>query len=95
MGKLAHAHHEPLHPGDVFLPIITLGFYGLRRFRPRWLYSLTAFAILAAWVGAAFLAASVYEGGEYLVVLPLMIIAAVTFFRLFLPPSSRKVTRHH
>jgi hypothetical protein len=85
--------HSASHPRDLFLPIVTLGFYGLRRFRPPWLYTATALLILGAWVGLAFIAATLYPGGEYLLVLPLFIMAVVTFLRLV--PTPARHAAHH
>src|ERR1700681_4879508 len=68
MRKIAHDHHAPLRAADVYLPIVTLGFYGLRRFRPHWLYAFTALLLLCAWGGLAYLAGTIQPGAEYPVV---------------------------
>src|ERR1043166_5640609 len=66
MGKPAPVHHHSSHgPRDVLLPIVTLGFYGLRRFRPRSLYNFTALLILAAWLAATVVVYSYHRSEEH------------------------------
>jgi hypothetical protein len=94
MGKPAPVHHHSSHgPRDVLLPIVTLGFYGLRRFRPRSLYNFTALLILAAWLAATVVVYSYHEGAGYLMGPVLFAMAAVTFFRLVPPTTTHKTHR--
>jgi hypothetical protein len=93
MRKIAHDYHKPFHAADVVLPIATLGFFGLRRFRPRWLFSVTAILILAAWIGLAYGASTVQTGGEYLVAPLVFVMVIVTFFRLAPPVKGRSAAQ--
>ena len=92
MRKIAHDHHAPFHAANLFLPIVTLGFYGLRRFRPRWLFTVTALLVLTAWVGFAYIASTVLAGGEFLVAPAVFVMVIVTFFRLAPPGKGRTAT---
>jgi hypothetical protein len=92
MRKIAHDHHAPLRAADVYLPIVTLGFYGLRRFRPHWLYAVTALLLLCAWGGLAYLAGTIQPGAEYAVAPLVFVMAIVTFLRLVPPASGRTAT---
>ncbi len=89
MRKIAHDHHAPFRAADLFLPIVTLGFYGLRRFRPRWLYAVTSLLVLAAWVCLAYVASTMMAGAEYLLAPALFVMVIVTFFRLAAPGKGR------
>ncbi len=93
MGKPTHSHRRSSHGPSLILPLVTLGFYCLRRFQPRWLYTLTAIALLALWVTLAFVAGSLYDGGELLVAPLVFVMAGVTFCRL-VPPARRTVVAH-
>jgi hypothetical protein len=93
MRKIAHDHHVPFRAADAFLPIVTLGFYGLRRFRPRWLFSVTAVLILVAWICLAYGASTILAGGEYLVAPLVFVMVIVTFFRLA-PPGKGRSAAH-
>src|SRR5437588_8511964 len=84
-------HHSSGHARELLWPIVTLGIYGLPRFRPRWLYTLTALLILAAWIGVAVAAGMLYDGGELIVVPALFAIAVATFLRL-IPQGPRRAT---
>jgi hypothetical protein len=84
-----HSPRHALRTWHVVLPFVTLGFYGLPRFQPRALYVLLAVLVLAAWLGAAFVVGSWYDGGEMLMIPVVFLMAAVTFFRL-LPVSHRR-----
>jgi hypothetical protein len=88
MGKPVHGHHEPFHARDLVLPVVTLGLFGLRRFRPRWLYNLTAVLLLVLWLLLAYVAGTIHDGGEYLAAPLVFVMAGVTFFRL-MPPTRR------
>jgi len=94
MGKphVVHHHHSGSSPRDVLLPIVTLGFYGLRRFRPRALYTITALLILAAWVVLTFSVFNYHEGAGYFMLPVLFAMVAVTFFRL-VPTTTHKAHR--
>jgi hypothetical protein len=89
MRKIAHDHHAPFRAADVYLPIVTLGFFGLRRFRPHWLYAVTALLLLCAWIGIAYFAGTMQPGTQYLVAPLVFVMAIVTFLRLVPPASSR------
>jgi len=93
MGKPARAPVEHFHASDVVLPLVTLGFYGLRRFRPRWLYNLAAVLPLALWLVLAVVAGTVQPGGEYLAAPLVFVMAGVTFFRL-MPAGHRRLAAH-
>jgi hypothetical protein len=88
MGKSQHAHRPHPRSGSWPLSIVTLGFYGLPHFRPRWLYSLTAISFLAGWLVLAFVAGMVRDGAEYLFVPPVFVMVIVTFLRL-IPAAPR------
>jgi hypothetical protein len=90
MGKPVHGHSDTSHARSIILPVLTLGFYGLHRFRPRWLYNLTALSFLALWVAIAFVAGSIQNGGEYLTAPLVFVMAGITFFRL-MPPATRRL----
>jgi peptidoglycan/LPS O-acetylase OafA/YrhL len=92
MKKIAHEHHAPFRAADLYLPIVTLGFYGLRRFRPRWLYIVTALLMLAAWICLAYVANTIQEGAEFLVAPAVFVMVIVTFFRLAPPGKGRATT---
>jgi hypothetical protein len=92
MRKIAHDHHAPFRAADLFVPLVTLGFYGLRRFRPRWLFSVTSVLILLGWVCLAYLAGTVQAGAEYLVAPAVFVMVIVTFFRLAPPSKGRAAT---
>jgi hypothetical protein len=89
MRKLAYSHEGEFHIRDLFLPIVTLGFFGLRRFRPGWLHAVVALGFLAAWLVLAFVASTRWDGGEVVVVPFVFFMSAVTFFRLLPAPSRR------
>jgi hypothetical protein len=92
MRKIAHDHRAPFRAADLYLPLVTLGFYGLRRFRPRWLYTVTALLMLAAWGCLAFGASTIQAGAEYLVAPAVFVMVIVTFFRLAPPGKGRTAT---
>ena len=92
MTKIAHDHHTPFRAADVYLPIVTLGFYGLRRFRPHWLYAVTALLLLCAWIGLAYFAGTIQPGAQYLLAPLVFVMAIVTFLRLVPPGSGRAAT---
>jgi hypothetical protein len=93
MKKIAHGHHTPPRAPNPFLPVVTLGFYGLRRFRPHWLYVVTALLLLAGWVLLAYFAGTIQPGGEYALAPLVFVMAIVTFFRL-MPPTSHRAAGH-
>ena len=90
MGKPSPAHHHHSSgPRDILMPIVTLGFYGLRRFRPRALYTLTALLIMVAWIVLTFVVYEYHEGTGLLMAPVLLTMVAVTFFRL-VPTTTHK-----
>ncbi len=93
MKALAHGPQGKSHLWDVLLPIGTLGFYGLRRFRPRRLYILTALLILAVWLGFIFIAGLLVDGGELFVIPFVFVMAGVTFLRM-VPAAPRRMPTH-
>jgi hypothetical protein len=93
MKALAHGPRGKSHLLDVLLPIVTLGFYGLRRFRPRRLYVLTALLILALWLGLVFVAGMLFEGGELFAIPLVFIMTGVTFLRL-VPAAPGRMPTH-
>ena len=93
MSKHSPAQHGTFQPRDLLAPILTLGFYGLRRFRPRALYNATALLVLAVWIGLTFLVGWLHEGAGYLMLPILFAMVAVTFFRL-LPAASHRAGSH-
>jgi hypothetical protein len=93
MKKIAHDHHTPPWAPSPFLPVLTLGFYGLRRFRPHWLYVVTALSLLVGWGCLAYFADTIQPGGAYVLAPLVFVMAIVTFFRL-LPPTSHRAAAH-
>jgi hypothetical protein len=89
-----HSPRRSSHAWHALLPIVTLGFYGLRRFEPRVAYILLAVLVLAAWLAAAFFVGAWYDGGERFMIPVVFVMAAVTFFRLLPAPQRRHVSRH-